>query len=332
MSIESAEDHLRKVVENVNAVVGHIYATKVFSAEEIKSENQETALDESSIYFNPLSGNVIFGSAQDGWGFIPQIFAKMFASKLNVPYKILKEAMWGDFFFNNKQNRCETRESHSKDKPTIFVQLILRNIWSLYKNVMFGNLERVPDFCEKLKLQYRCPSSSSKASSVNRRSILKSIFMEWLPLDQIIFQRVVKHVKSPSQMFNSKLAKLMNTTDKPDIKFKDEDIVVFVAKMLPISYRELQACDKNLQNIYGECVDSDQDTICIGFARIYSGVLKKDSKVHIVKSTYDPKLKNVDELKQISVKQIYIIMGRNFDPIKEACSGNVQIFLYSYKF
>jgi ribosome assembly protein 1 len=71
MSTSDAEEHLRRVVEQVNAVVGNIFATQVFQAEDIsKGTNQESALeaaDDSTLYFNPTEGNVIFGSAQDGW-------------------------------------------------------------------------------------------------------------------------------------------------------------------------------------------------------------------------------------------------------------------------
>lgn len=70
MSTTEAEEHLRRVVEQVNAVVGNIFATHVFQSEDISKDNQESALetaDDSTLYFNPTEENVIFGSAQDGW-------------------------------------------------------------------------------------------------------------------------------------------------------------------------------------------------------------------------------------------------------------------------
>ena len=70
MSTTEAEEHLRRVVEQVNAVIGNIFASDVFLQEDMSKDNQESALetaDDSTIYFNPTSGNVVFGSAQDGW-------------------------------------------------------------------------------------------------------------------------------------------------------------------------------------------------------------------------------------------------------------------------
>ena len=70
MNTTEAEEHLRRILEQVNAVVGNIFASHVLSAEVTSTTNQESPLesaDDSKIYFNPLAGNVIFGSAQDGW-------------------------------------------------------------------------------------------------------------------------------------------------------------------------------------------------------------------------------------------------------------------------
>lgn len=69
MTATDAECHIRRVLEQVNAVVGNIFATHVLSAE-INANNQESPLetaDDSTLYFHPAEGNVIFGSAQDGW-------------------------------------------------------------------------------------------------------------------------------------------------------------------------------------------------------------------------------------------------------------------------
>lgn len=175
MSTNDAEDHLKKVLEQVNAVVGNIFASKVLLAEDTTSpsQNQESALesaDDSELYFSPAAGNVIFGSAQDGWGFSPLVFAKMFANRLNLSVEDLNEHLWGDFFYNSKHKRCDAG-AYSKGKSSIFVQVILENLWSLYKSIMTGDTEKIPAFCEKLRLKYRPP----KTSVVNRKAILKAV-------------------------------------------------------------------------------------------------------------------------------------------------------------
>jgi ribosome assembly protein 1 len=323
MTQVDAEEHLRRVLEQVNAVVGNIFASSVFSAEDTSNNNQESALetaDDSTLYFNPTEGNVVFGSAQDGWGFTPRLFAEMFAARLNLSVDVLNDAMWGDFYYNSKHKRCD-KGAYAKGKTSIFIQIILDNIWYMYNNVMTGDVAKIPAFCEKLKLKYRPP----KTSSSNWKAILKAICMEWLPLDKAILNRIVQQVTSPAEMFDIKLSKLMclEPSQKPDIKFTDDDqskVIAFVAKMVPIPYRELQACDKSLKNI-DEYPGDEQ--VLIAFSRIYSGVLKEDSKVHLVKPGYKPKEKNVEELEPVTVKRIYLMMGKNFDPIEEAHAGMI---------
>ena len=323
MSTIDAEEHLRRVLEQVNAVVGNIFASSVLSAEVTSNSNQESALetaDDSTLYFNPTEGNVIFGSAQDGWGFTPRVFAEIFANKLGLSVDVLNAAMWGDFYYNSKHKRCDSG-AYAKGKTSIFIQVILENIWYMYNNVMTGDVAKIPAFCEKLKLKYRPP----KTSSSNRKSILKSICMEWLPLDKAILNKIVEHVTSPAEVFDTKLSKLLclEASKKPDIKFSDDDpskVLAFIAKMVPIPYRELQACDKSLKNV--DEFDGDEQVL-IAFTRIYSGVLKPDAKVYLVKPGYNPSQKNVEELEEVTVKRIYLMMGKNFDPIEEAHAGMI---------
>lgn len=327
MTTIDAEEHLRRTIEQVNAVMGNIFASQVFLSEDTTTGNQESALetaDDSTLYFSPSNGNVIFGSAQDGWGFSLRKFAEMFAPKLNVSVDELNNAMFGDFYFNLKHKRCDAG-AYSKGKTSIFVQMILENIWTLYNNVITGDISKIPAFCEKLKLRYRPP----KTTSLNRKTILRNICMEWLPLDMAILERIVEIVTSPAEMYETKITNLIHKegykqTKFENIKFADDDsskVIVFIAKMVPISYYELKAGDRGLRQIEDEYEDDEQ--VLVAFCRIYCGVLKENSQVHLVKPDYNPLLKNKEELEPVDVRRIYLMMGRNFEPLEEAHAGMI---------
>lgn len=325
MTSGEAEEHIRRVVEQVNAVMGNIFATFVLSNEGT-SDNQESALetaDDSKLYFNPVEGNVIFGSAQDGWGFSLGTFANMFSAKLDIPIKELTEFMWGDFFYNSKHKRCD-KGAYAKGKSTLFVQMILDNIWSLYKNVVTGEFDKIPAFCEKLRLRYRVP----KSAATNRKTILKAMCMEWLSLDKAMLEKIVTHVTSPSSMYETKLRKLLDIkldSPKPEIKFAEDDtakVIVFIAKMVPITFRELQLCDRSIVN-EGDDFFEAQDQVLIAFARVYSGVISAGSTVHLVKSGYNPKLKNLEEVEEVTIKRVFLMMGRHFEALEEAHAGMI---------
>jgi ribosome assembly protein 1 len=245
----------------------------------------------------------------------------MFAPKLGLSSETLNNAMWGDFYFNSKHKRCDSG-AYSKGKTSIFVQMILENIWTLYNNVMTSEVEKISAFCEKLKLRYR------PRSAISRKTILKSICMEWLPLDRSIFEKIIEHVTSPAEMFDTKIANLFAKDGsgqvKRDIEFASDDaskVIAFIAKMVPITYHELKACDRGLRDIEDE-YDADEQVL-VAFCRIYCGVLRESSHVHLVKPNYNPKLKNKEELEPVDVKRIYLMMGRNFEPIEEAHAGMI---------
>ena len=325
MTSGEAEEHIRRVVEQVNAVMGNIFATFVLRNEGT-SDNQESALetaDDSKLYFNPVEGNVIFGSAQDGWGFSLGTFANMFSAKLDIPIKQLTEFMWGDFFYNVKHKRCD-KGAYAKGKTTLFVQMILDNIWSLYKNVVTGEFDKISAFCEKLRLRYKVP----KSAATNRKTILKAMCMEWLSLDKAMLEKIVTHVTSPSSMYETKLRKLLDIkleSERPEIKFAEDDtakVIVFIAKMVPITFRELQLCDRSIVNEGDDFFDA-QDQVLIAFARVYSGVISVGSSVHLVKPGYNPKLKNLDEIEEVTIKRVFLMMGRHFEPLEEAHAGMI---------
>lgn len=98
--------HLSQVLEQVNAVVGELFASDIMDREERevvtdKKEEENTnernladwqsaleETDDSSLYFSPEQGNVLFASAIDGWGFGIKDFAKIYADKLGFSEKV----------------------------------------------------------------------------------------------------------------------------------------------------------------------------------------------------------------------------------------------------
>jgi ribosome assembly protein 1 len=82
---QEAFDHLRRVIENVNAVTQSLVTSEVLQRSHVPTEdNSESAADaegDASLYceednvlekqweFDPSRGNVVFASALDCWGF-----------------------------------------------------------------------------------------------------------------------------------------------------------------------------------------------------------------------------------------------------------------------
>lgn len=79
MSTIEAYARLKQILENVNAIVGQLFASNVMEkAQESNGSSKDGVfnwssgledVDDENIYFGPEKGNVIFASAIDTWGF-----------------------------------------------------------------------------------------------------------------------------------------------------------------------------------------------------------------------------------------------------------------------
>jgi ribosome assembly protein 1 len=94
------------------------------------------------LYFVPENGNVIFGSAIDGWGFTIRDFAEIYSPKLKISVDELQSTMWQDFYYSTKKKSCE-KGAYEKGKKPLFVQFILDNVWNIYQTIDERNVEKV---------------------------------------------------------------------------------------------------------------------------------------------------------------------------------------------
>ncbi|XP_075163090.1 elongation factor-like GTPase 1 [Haematobia irritans] len=247
--------HILQVLEQVNAVLGSIFASDVLAKEDItQKDNYESALedsDDSNLYFNPSSGNVVFCSAYDGWAFGIKDFATTYAGRLEMTAENLEQVLWGDYYYNAKK-KCALPGAQEKAKKPMFVQFILDNIWSLYDTIAVRkDKDKIPVIAEKLgiKLQAR----DLRVADVKAQ--IKTVLGQWLPIDRCILEMVVKHVPAPNTITDERAQRLLYPENvdlcsypsqslalKEDFKrcqANSENVIVFVSKMTPVHVQSL---------------------------------------------------------------------------------------------
>ncbi|XP_061397973.1 elongation factor-like GTPase 1 [Musca vetustissima] len=247
--------HIMQVLEQVNAVLGSIFASDVLAKEDIShKDNYESALedsDDSMLYFNPAAGNVVFCSAYDGWAFSVRDFAVTYAERLEMSANDLEQVLWGDYYYNAKK-KCAAPGAQEKAKKPMFVQFILENIWSLYDIIAVRkDKEKIPIIAEKLgiKLQAR------DLRLADPKAQIKTVLGQWLPIDRTILEMVVKHVPPPNTISDERAQRLLYPENadistyppeslalKEDLKqckSDSENIIVFVSKMTPVHVQSL---------------------------------------------------------------------------------------------
>uniref|UniRef100_A0A8C7JU72 Elongation factor like GTPase 1 n=1 Tax=Oncorhynchus kisutch TaxID=8019 RepID=A0A8C7JU72_ONCKI len=131
LTSQEAYTHLQKILEQVNAVTGSLFTSKVLEDRAVKEERAEEDKeegdiepaecpgleqvydwsagledsDDSQLYFSPDQGNVVFASAIDGWGFSIQQFAQIHSQRMGIRAEVLLKTLWGDFYLNAKAKK-----------------------------------------------------------------------------------------------------------------------------------------------------------------------------------------------------------------------------------
>ncbi|KAJ1860801.1 Cytoplasmic GTPase/eEF2-like protein (ribosomal biogenesis), partial [Coemansia sp. RSA 2703] len=223
MTPSEAYVHMQQLIEQVNAVLagfweGDRLAEDSRKLEEAKERWREAhgddapmtewyleEKDDSQIYFSPEQGNVLFGSAIDGWAFRVNHFAAIFAEKLGLPSPAkLQPLMWGEYFIDPKtKRRVLTRKQYTKLYGTgkaatampLFVQLCLVPLWQVYESIVVEyDHEKIDKVISALGVKVLPRDRKSK----DHRALLTVVMQGWLPLAQACMVAIIEQLPSPT--------------------------------------------------------------------------------------------------------------------------------------
>ncbi|KAM5291584.1 elongation factor-like GTPase 1 [Glossophaga mutica] len=266
---QEAYSHLKNILEQVNALTGTLFTSKVLEARaERASEPQGGAgadagepvydwsagledSDDSHLYFAPDQGNVVFASAIDGWGFGIEHFAQIYSQKIGIRKEVLLKTLWGDYYINTKAKKI-TKVDQAKGKKPLFVQLILENIWSLYDAVLRRDKEKMDKIVTSLGLKM----GAREARHSDPKVQINAICSQWLPVSHAVLAMVCRKLPSPLDIAPERVEKLMCTGPQtfdslpPEtqalkaafMKCGSEDsapVIIFVSKMFAVDAKAL---------------------------------------------------------------------------------------------
>ncbi|XP_042267820.1 elongation factor-like GTPase 1 [Thunnus maccoyii] len=272
LTSQEAYTHLQKILEQVNAVTGTLFTSKVLEEraekekEEEKEKESETSsgdqvydwsagleeADDSHLYFSPDQGNVVFASAIDGWGFSIQQFAHIYSQRMGIKAEVLLKTLWGDFYLNAKAKKI-MKGAQAKGKKPLFVQLVLDNIWSLYDAVV---TRRDKEKVEKVVTSLGVKVMARDSRHSDPKVLLSAICSQWLPVSQAVLSMVCEKLPSPLDIAAERVEKLMSvgarrfdTLPKETQELKraflqcsskeNAPVIVFVSKMFAVDTKAL---------------------------------------------------------------------------------------------
>ncbi|XP_055614451.1 elongation factor-like GTPase 1 [Uranotaenia lowii] len=340
---------LTQLLEQVNAVVGNIFASDVLANEDMSRKDQQiSALEDTEddhIYFTPANGNVLFGSALDGWGFTIKTFATMYQSKLGVPLEQLEEGMWGDYFYSAKKKTIE-KGAFDKGKKPLFVQLVLENLWNIYDLVENRDVDKLRSISEKLGVK----QVERDLKHADVRVPIRNLLSQWLPMERSLLEMIVRVVPNPRMIPETKAEKLLCSrmedfrafpTETQCLKedilkcdSKSDNLIAFISKMFPVDKSSLpQSVVDSFSKLTIDSDSSEQqdDEAFVAFTRIYSGTLKRGDKVFVIGPKHDPKnlalegfsLENSPHISEVRIEHLFILMGKQLEAVESVPAGNI---------
>jgi len=264
LDTRAAHQHISQVLEQVNAVMAELFTAEVMSSAQQEVSTAEILefkegdvfdwssgleeADDSHVYFSPELGNVVFGSASDGWAFSLETFAYIYAKKLNFNPGVLRKTLWGDYYINVKEKKI-LKGAYAKGKKPLFVQLVLDNIWALYQTVL---VDKDKTKLEKMVSTLGLKVSARDMKSADLKQLLQAVMSNWLPLAVAVLTKVCEKLPSPANIGADRSKKLMcpqtkkfETLPPETQKLLDNFVacsadesapkIALISKMLPIS-------------------------------------------------------------------------------------------------
>ena len=159
--------------------------------------------DDSSVYFSPENGNVLFASAIDGWGFTVADFAAVLSrSKLGLSEAVLKKTLWGDYYLNAKEKRI-MKGAQAKAKKPLFVTLVLENLARIYASFTApssaAKAEKAAEMA-KIAEQLGVKLTGRDLNHADPRTALTALFSQWTPLSGALLRAVTSVVPCPAEL------------------------------------------------------------------------------------------------------------------------------------
>lgn len=138
-----AFNHLRRIIENVNALAFTLVNSEFMAQEQLQSNGTNTAPeidDEHPLVqewkFSPEKGNVQFASALDCWSFGLMKFINFWHKKLGLNKNVLRKYLFEDYCLNIDTKKITKYDPSEYGKQPMFVTLVLEPLWEIYETII----------------------------------------------------------------------------------------------------------------------------------------------------------------------------------------------------
>ncbi|ETM32949.1 hypothetical protein L914_19756 [Phytophthora nicotianae] len=365
-----AYQRLNRILEQANAVLSSMIRMDVLEKydQEASSEDQKNSTDdteavdadkieitlddeaisketeqlENEMLFSPSNGNVIFASATDGWAFGIGYFAALYAKKLELPVRVMRQALWGEYYYNGKSKKIVSKPPTSNSQ-TMFCSFILELIWTTYtamaKPVLSdADLEALRKLTRQLRVAKLVTDRDLKQT--DRKNATQAVMRKWLPLSTTVLKMVTRVLPSPVSAQVKRADKLC--TISPELEKSPQHTQVFRSlqscqtsddALLVIYICKVISVEANVLSDYHQSGLAATDEVYVGVGRVYSGVLREGQPVYVMDPKFQGVTGDVDAIDVNTVKHVaridsglvkpYMMMGRDLHKLGRVPAGNI---------
>ncbi|ELU38974.1 ribosome biogenesis protein Ria1, putative [Rhizoctonia solani AG-1 IA] len=337
---ESAENDANAGIEGADTSAEAVYQEK----------------DDEDLYFAPEKGNVIFASAIDGWGFRVSRFAQMYAAKLGIKEGNLRRVLWGDFYLEPKTKRvisykhlrgrnlknpdkvtkiCSTldvkvtpRDLKSKDTRQLAASVMSQ--WLPLATCTFSTVVDAippPHKAQGVRVSRMLHPDQDSDSLEPHNKLESDLYTCSTDAEACVVAYVSKMFAVPTKDLPANKKKEM-TADEMRARGRAArearaaagvgDTIVEEAK--PVDSGEHTVVETKPGALDGLV---EEDETLIGFARLFSGVLRPGATVYCALPRFDNQKPNASTLRTVKVGLLFTMMGRDLVPVNEVRAGNV---------
>ncbi|KAL6770647.1 EFG13 [Auxenochlorella protothecoides x Auxenochlorella symbiontica] len=352
---EEAYARLRAVVDHVNLVVSSFHSEQFISEADAVLAHENTrsqalqaradggagegAQDDAGAedVFSPSKGNVVFGSAGDGWAFGLADFAGLYAAKLGCKALALERALWGDYAFQPKTKRILPIRPGSGGKP-LFVQFALEPVWRVYACCEAADpAAELSRLAAGLGLGERLHPRALAAA--DPRAAARALMQAWLPLAEAVLGAAVAALPSPVAAAPRRAPRLLPPRDAALRGLAPEEGValeleaeeramrectpagpplVYISKMISVPANVLPR-----QPGTAPSADPSQE-IFLAFGRVFAGTLRTGQALCVLPDTHNPAdPAAIAAARSVTPSALYLMMGRGLEPLAAVPAGNV---------
>lgn len=249
---------------------------------------------------DPAAGNVCFASANAGWSFTLQSFAKLYVKLHGIPFDANKFAtrLWGDVYYH-PDTRVFRRKPPSGGGERSFVQFVLEPLYKIYSQVIGEHKKSVETTLAELGV-----TLSNAAYKLNVRPLLRLACSSVFGTATGFTDMLVQHIPSAKDAAATKVDHIYTGPRDSEIFKATGDcdpsgpLMVNITKLYPKS----------------DCSVFD------AFGRVYSGEIQTGQTLRVLGEGYSP-----DDEEDMTIKEVtklWVYQARYRIPISKAPPGS----------